>query len=196
MNIKERLLAGSIFLGILVITRTVFYHFFHNYWFGTVGILSAIVFALFYLSKKNKLGYVGKILYNQIYAKIHGKTFRTLLIQTIFAIYLFGMFTIGGTHADQNTVQSYTTQLAKQNVTDTTTLIKGEAKVHIDPFQIPLMILTLIIPNETLFSAIAIINNFSHGWFISFTMLSFVEAIEFLGLLFYFRYKKMEKLSL
>src|SRR5574338_455307 len=98
-SIKDNLIVFGIFTGILLPLRLVFYNFLHDHWLGTFGVTSIVVFSLFYMSSKGKLGYVGNIIIEKIQNRAKGKLGMALIIQSIILMWLSIMIILGSNYA-------------------------------------------------------------------------------------------------
>lgn len=108
---SESFFAVLLMLGFVWIGRYTAFILLGNHWLGTLGISSLIVFSFLYLSKKNKLGYLGKffnIWLQRIASKKHNKRFY---IATIFTFYFFGSILAGIIYQDQQQVKKVETQI-------------------------------------------------------------------------------------
>ena len=91
-----------VMFGVFLSIRLVFYNFVSDNWIGSFGLVSFVAFITVYLSKKNKLGYFGKI-YWKVVSRVHrGKRRIVVYCSMFFVIYFLGSITLGIGYAETN----------------------------------------------------------------------------------------------
>ena len=61
-SVKESLIVFGFMSVVLMPVRLLFFTYVSEYWIGNLGVLSLIVIVILYLSYKQKLGYVGRLI--------------------------------------------------------------------------------------------------------------------------------------
>jgi len=192
-SIKEWSVFFLIFTGLLFPLRFVFNNYLHHYWFGSLGILSIVTFTLFYLSNKNKLGYVGYVIKKRLVKRSKGKAFKAFLISSSLMIYMTGLIVTGIIVADKQVTTSYVNQLAEQHVTTINQVTQiGQTDIQNNPPMILPSLLIVLTPNPLMFQVADIMNQLSHGYAFAICSILFVEQLEFLGIILFFRYRFKE----
>ena len=187
-SVKENLIVFAVFIGLILPLRLLFYEYLHNYWLGSVGLFSVILFLIFYLSNKGKLGKIGHILTRKITSKTTGKLGISFIIGSIFVIYLSSLAILGSTYADPQIVNMVHTQMEKQGVHDMQSMI-NQPLPSPTPLQLVVSILVIITPNQISFAMFHGMNDLSNGWLLSLFSIILIEEIEVLGIILFLRYR-------
>lgn len=189
--LKEKTLTVGIFTGLFLPARLFFYTYVSQYWLGSFGVMTAILLSVFYLAKKNKLGYVGYLIQKHIQGFAKGKFGKISLIYLIFSIYLFSNFIYGVEHPPMQKPMIQK-QLADAGVTDMKSATTQADKLHWDgpaaAYGFLFSLAILVIPTNLGYSMFGIMNDFSHGWMLHFATVGLIGEIEALGLVVYFRF--------
>ena len=192
-DLKEKALVSIIFTGIFLPVRLFFFTYVSQHWIGSFGMMSIILIVLIYLSRKSKLGYVGRIIDKQVMSFSKGRWGKLSLIWLIFTIYLYALFVYGASYVDPDTKQIFVDQLAAQGITDIESARTAENVGWSGPgasWGILFSLLIILVPNKIGFSIFGIINDWTSGWVLHFAMVFLIESLEVLGLVLYFRYRK------
>lgn len=177
-------------LGILLPIRLAFSEFVSDHWLGNLGIITLTGTILIILVRKNKLGRLGRIFEKQLMSTITGKTGKFIIIaSTVFLVY-FGttimLIERGSTtySADTGMFYSYiTTHSSLENLS--TLELQGPFIVSHDS-----SILNMFFVLEYAFAiTYAMIDEMSKGWVSHLYSVLFVEQIEILALVAFFRKK-------
>lgn len=188
---KEKILTVGIFTGVFLPARLFFYTYVSQYWLGSFGLISGILFGLLYLAKKNRLGYAGYLIQKHTQSFSRGRFGKFAFAYLIFSIYLFGNFIYGVEHPPE-TKPLVQKQLADVGITDMKTATTESKNVHWDgpaaAFGFLFSLAILIIPTKLGYSMFGIMNDFSHGWMLHFATVGIIGEIEALGLVVYFRF--------
>lgn len=190
-EIKEWLVFFGIFTAFLLPLRFVFNEYLHNYWFGSLGVLSIVTFVLLYLSNKNKLGFVGLIIKKRLIKRSQKKGFKIMIMFSIFIIYLFGLASFSVLEADKSKVQQDLQDMKKVGVVDMQSLndyAKNDKELSNPIFWLQ-GIEQIFIPSPQLFEIFYIYNQFTYGYLFSISNILLVEECEFLGIVLFFRFK-------
>ena len=191
-DLKEKLLTIGVFTGIFLPARLLFYNYVSDYWLGSFGLITGILLTMMYLAKKNKLGYLGKIVNRQILSFSKGKYGIFAIIILVFYIYLFSLYIYGINNFNPELKDNILTALAAEGYEDLDSIAENVDKLTwIGPGTqlVPLFSLVIIfIPNNLGYVVYSIMNDYTDGWMLHFVTVFLVEELEALGLVIYFRY--------
>ena len=191
-DLKEKALTIFIFTGIFLPVRLFFYTFVSTWWLGSFGLITGIMLTMLYFARKNKLGFIGRIVNKQVTRISKGRAGLSTIILSIFFLYSFGNVLYGIAYPPEKSIAEFTTEFEKEGVTDLKTLAASPQTHKLTPTDLllvlPLGILVMIIPTEPGHALFAIINIWTNGWFAHFMTVFFVQLLEILGLVIYFRY--------
>ena len=178
--------------GILLPARLIFVQYVSDNWFGSLGVISLITFAIIFLARKNKLGFFGSMLEKQIFKFQKGKRGYVVFAESVFLLFLLGgmIFAI----EQGNSVYS---DLRMVHVPSNPHRDVLESTENWSAFEwlvgfamIPMAFLTAF---PEMCVTIASLDKKMDGWLLHFYTVGFVEYLELLGLLtfykFYFRKK-------
>ena len=190
-DIQEKLIVVAITVGVFLPIRLLFTYFVSDSWLGSLGIMSAFAILMVFLIKKEKLGKIGKMFERQMRKTLVGKTGKYIIGFALFFLCYFGatlIFIDRGNTIYEEDKQIFFLSIIKEN---------GYNIENISAYQLlgPAIIentdsesLQSIIKLDYVFSiAYAVMNDMSEGWLAHFVMVMFVEQIEIIGLLIFFR---------
>lgn len=143
---------------------------------------------IIYLSRKNKLGYIGRLINKHIMSFAKGKFGILVIVSSFFFIYFFGLVIYGIDSTEGN--EGIRLALEEQGITDIETLAPRMDEVNINLFHIILVLFVLATPNEVSSGIFSLMNDFSDGWLLHLATVILVEQIEILGLILYFRFNR------
>jgi hypothetical protein len=192
-DFKEKIIVSATFTGIFLPIRLFFFTYVSQFWLGSFGIMSVVLLIIMYLSRKGKLGYLGRIIDKQIMSFSKGRYGKLSLVYLIFTIYLYSLFIYGASYVPPETKDIITSQLAEQGITDMESASQAENVGWSGPgasWGVLFSLVIILIPNKIGFALFSIINDWTDGWMVHFSMVLLVESLEILGLVLYFRYKK------
>ncbi len=196
-GIFESLIVFGVMAGLLLPVRLLFVEYVSDNWLGSLGVISAISILVIILAKKKKLGFFGPMLERQMYKFQKGKRGLLILGESVFLLLILGgmIFAI-----DQgNTVYS---DLKIENIRNTPSQSAEqvlESTKDMDSFDwlagflmIPVAFLT-VFPQMS--AAIASIDQMLDGWLLHFYTVGFVEYLELLGILIFYKISFRRKLA-
>lgn len=163
-------------------------------WFGMLGIASLISIILVILVKKEKIGNIGKIFTRQMTKAIWGKSAKIIIATlVIFSVYFGSTILLiekGNTeyYSDKQVISS---NIAEKKFDQKTMSLLHGPKIH----DLGIVGVTQIQYLEYAFAiSYAMLNDATNGWLINLHLILFVEQIEILGLLWFYRkmFKKPE----
>lgn len=197
-DIKEKLLLLGITAGVFLPIRIIFSAYVSDFWLGSLGVVSIFAVIFVCLVKKNKLGRLGEIFERQTKKTLGGKTGKYVIALSLFFLVYFGgtLYFIerGNTVFFEDKEIFYLAILNEQgyNVEDMSSydLIGPKLIAYTDSgnFQ-------SIAKLDYMFSiAYAVMNDLSEDWLSHIVIIMFVEQIEVIGLLIFFRqtYKQVK----
>lgn len=185
-SIYESLIVFGVFTGVLLPVRLLFVTYVSDNWLGSFGIISAISIGLIVLTKKQKLGAFGRMFDRQMNKIMKGKRGKFFFAEaTIFLFVLGGM--IFAVEQGNSTYLDLKNQILAENpeFSDADKILEKsqllEPQDYLFGFLVMFASFFVAFP---IFSAVfAVINDASHGWFLHFYTVAFVEYIELFGIL-------------
>jgi hypothetical protein len=197
-----------VMLFVFLPVRLFFTSYVSTWWFGSFGVISAIVVVLVILSKKNKLGFFGRMYWKTI-TRVHKGKRRIISYLTVSFMLYFWTASIYGIHyADSNesvialkvdaqrsmsendkqSLQRLEKAVENNDIVATHKELTDQYKKMPDWFiflAIPIL-LALPMINFSVWSVLAsTLNDFTLGWFLHFATVFFVESLEVAALMFY-----------
>jgi len=195
-DLKEKLIILSITTGIFLPIRVLFTAYVSEHWLGSLGLVSAIGLLFVFLIKQNKLGWFGKMFEKQMKKTIGGKTGKYIIaISVLFLIY-FGAslyFIDKG-----NTVYFDDKEIFYSIMLSNDFSIEDMPVEKLDGPQPLLNIVDIqLITNfdYAISIAYAIMDDTTDGWLGHFIVVVFVEQLEMIGLLCFYRNTFRQKIS-
>ncbi len=195
-DLKEKLIILSITTGIFLPIRVLFTAYVSENWLGSLGIVSVFGLLFVFLIKQNKLGWFGKMFEKQMKKTIGGKTGKYIIaISVLFLIY-FGTslyFIDKG-----NTVYFDDKEIFSSVISSNDFSIEDIPVEKLDGPQPLLNIIDVqwIINFDYAISiAYAIMDDTTDGWLSHFIVVVFVEQLEMIGLLCFYRNTFRQKIS-
>jgi len=195
-GIFESLIVFGVITGLFLPVRLLFVEYVSDNWFGSLGIISVISISLIILVEKKKLGFFGPMFKRQMYKFQKGK--RSLLVfgESAFLLLILGSMIFA---IDQGNSVYY--DLKIQNVQNTP-LSSTEGVLdladNLEPsdwfmgfLMTPVMLLTSF---PQMSASIASIDQSLDGWLMHFYTVCFVEYVELLGILIFYKISFMKKL--
>jgi len=186
----EPLVVFGIMAGVLLPARLLFVEFVSDNWLGSVGVISAISIAIIILAKKEKLGFFGPMFERQLYKFQKGKRGIIIFGESVFLLLVLGsmIFAIemGNTaYSDYKTgnIKNASMPQTEEQIIHQAKELKAE-----EWFAGFLMIPAAFLTQFPLMSAtIASIDETLDGWLMHFYTVGFVEYVEILGILIFYK---------
>jgi hypothetical protein len=184
-DLKEKLILLCATAAVFLPLRLYASQYIENHWLGNLGIATLISMTLIILVKKNKLGRFGTIFKNQITKALWGRSAKFIVAALVCYLFYFGITILlidrgNSTYlADKEVLSQH---IAHKTLDSTVLMRLSGPQVHgvagIDQLQYL----------DYLFSvSYAIINDTTHGWLVNLHLILFMEQIEILGLLLFYR---------
>ena len=181
--------------GILLPARLLFVEYVSDNWFGSVGIIAVISISILVLAKKSKLGPFGSMLERQIYKFQKGKRGIVVFGESIFLLVLLGGM-IFAIEQGNSTYAELKMQSFKDYPIESREQIVEQAK-ELTPYEWFVGFVTTPIAFITAFpqmsAIIASIDERFDGWLLHFYTVGFVEYLELLGILVFYKFTTKKK---
>ncbi|WP_148680060.1 hypothetical protein [Nitrosopumilus maritimus] len=184
--------------GLLLPARLLFVEFVSDDWLGSFGIITAISMSVIILAKKQKLGFFGSMLERQIYKFQKGKRGIVVFGESVFLLLILGTMIVA---IDQGS--SIHSQYMLQNFETIPMMNSPEQVLEMTTEMSPTdwIVGFLLAPSALLTefpkmsAAIASIDQSLDGWLMHFYTVGFVEYLELLGILIFYRVSFKRKIS-
>ena len=197
-GIFESLIVFGIMTGLLLPARLLFVEFVSDDWLGSFGIITAISISVIILAKKQKLGFFGPMLERQIYKFQKGKRGIAVFGESVFLILVLGTMIVA---IDQGS--SVHSEYMLQNSPNPQVVTSPEQVMEMTKEMTPtdwvvgflLAPAALLTEFPKMSAAIASIDQSLDGWLMHFYTVGFVEYLELLGILIFYRVSFKRKMS-
>ncbi len=196
-DLKEKLIILSITTGVFLPIRILFASHISDHWLGSLGVVSAFGILFVFLIKKNKLGWFGRMFERQMRKTIGGKTGKVIIgVSLLFLIY-FGSslyFIDKGNTIYLEDKEIFASVMLSKDFTI--------ADIPTEKLNGPQPIANIAgmewISNMdyALSIAYAIMDDTTGGWISHFIVVVFVEQLEVIGLLIFYRKTYGQKIPL
>jgi hypothetical protein len=187
-DLKEKMILLSITAAVFLPLRLFVSQYISDHWLGNLGVATLISLALILLVKKNKLGRFGIAFKNQSSKVLWGRSAKFVIAALMFFTFYFGTTILLIDRG--NTIYLDDKEILFQNIADGV-LDKKDLRLN-GPQINTIMGLAQIQYFDYLLSlSYAMLNDATHGVLVNLHLILFVEQIEALGLLWF--YKKMFK---
>lgn len=200
MKITNRIEAIIVFLvmtGIFLPVRFLFVTFVSDNWFASFGIISAFAVILVILSRKGKLGKFGEMFQRQM-MKIHtGKRRKFIYTNIALTIFIMGLsivsINLGNTiYVDQKNEILEMADLQGQSLREPADMQRLTEEFHkistVQLLEALVAMPVLLIYQFPYFTGLmAIENDLTTGFFLHFSTVGFVEVLEMIGVLIFYR---------
>jgi len=192
-DIKEKLIFLAITFCIFLPVRLLFYNFVSDWWVGSFGAITLVMILMLFLTKHNKLGYLGRIWKKQILKISKGKLGIIIIIQSIFFITMFSSI-VWLTDVNRNTVETseLKDEIAKKGIDDLQSMGSALAfqdwRILLLPETWVQMYIFYSENPQKVGQLYAVIDDFSYGFHQHLNIVWLVEELETLAFVLYFRY--------
>ena len=196
-GIFESLIVFGVMTGLLLPARFLFVEYVSDNWFGSLGVISAISISVIILVKKKKGGFFGPMFERQIHKFQKGKRGVVVFGESVFLLFILGVMIFA---IDQgNSVYS---DLKFQNIKNVPSgsaeqILESANDLDASDWAIgflmaPVMFLTAF---PQMSAGIASVDQSLDGWLMHFYTVGFVEYVELLGILIYYKISFRTKLA-
>ena len=192
-GIFESLIVFGVMTGLLLPARLLFVEYVSDNWFGSLGIISIISISVIILVNKKKLGFFGPMFERQIYKFQKGKRGLVIFGESIFLLLILGVMIFAidqgnSVHSDQK-FQNVPSDSAEK-------ILESANDLHASDWVMgflmaPVMFITAF---PQMSAIIASVDQSLDGWLMHFYTVSFVEYLELLGILIFYRITMKKKL--
>ena len=193
----EAVIVFLVMTGIFLPVRFVFVTFVSDHWFGSFGIVSAFAITMVVLSKKGKLGKFGEMFQRQM-MKIHtGKRRKFIYTNMALTVFITGLSIVSinlgnSTYLDQKNEILEMADLQGQSLREPADMQQLTEEFHeISTAQLlealVAMPILLIYQFPYFTGLMAIENDLTSGFFLHFSTVGFVEVLEMIGVLIFYR---------
>ena len=185
-GIFESLIVFAVMAGVLLPARLLFVEFVSDNWFGSVGVIAAISISVIVLAKKQKLGAFGPMLERQMYKFQKGKRAIVVFGESVFLLSIFGLMIFAIDYGNSISSEYQNNPIVSQNSEE---LLESAGDLEASDWAFgflmaPIGFLTAF-PEMSV--AIASIDQKLDGWLMHFYTVGFVEYLELLGILIYYK---------
>lgn len=185
-DLKEKMILLGITAVVFLPLRLLASHYLFDHWLGNLGIATLISVTLIILIKKEKLGRLGIIFKKQITKTLWSKSAKIIVCTLVIFMVYFGTTIL---LVDRGNTIYYEDKLILsdaivQKDVDRVVLegLSGPAIAH----EVPL--LAYFHYMEYTFSiSYAMLNDATGGWLVNLHLIMFMEQVEILGLLWFFK---------
>ena len=196
-GIFESLIVFGVMTGLLLPARLLFVEYVSDNWFGSLGIISAISISVIILVKKKKLGFFGLIFERQIHKFQKGKRGLVVFGESIFLLLILGVMIFAidqgnSVYSDlkfQN-IKNAPSDSAEQILESVNDLDASDWAIRF--LMAPVMFITAF---PQMSASIASVDQSLDGWLMHFYTVGFVEYLELLGILIYYRISFRRKMK-
>ena len=193
----EALIVFLVMTGIFLPVRFVFVTFVSDHWFGSFGIVSALAVMIVILSKKGKLGKFGEMFQRQM-MKIHtGKRRKLIYTNIALTIFITGLsivsINLGNTlYVEQKNEILEMADSQGQSLREPANIQQLTEEFHeistVQLLEALVAMPVLLIYQFPYFTGLmAIENDLTSGFFLHFSTVGFVEVLEMIGVLIFYR---------
>ena len=190
-DIKEKLIILGITAGVFLPIRLVFTSLVSDNWLGSLGLMTIFAILLVLLIKRKKLGKIGIMFERQIRKTIVGKTGKYIILFALFFLFYFGttLFFMdrGNTIYEEDKEIFYFAIIGEKgyDIDEISTYGLNGPKILKNTNYENLQSIANL---DYVFSiAYAVMNDMSQEWISHFVILMFIEQIELIGLLLFYR---------
>ena len=179
--------------------RLLFYTYVTTYWLGSFGLISGILIIILYLTRKNKLGYIGKLINKKFLAIKKSKLTYFAIFMEFTIILIFTCCLIAVNHeGNEEYLKMMDTTLDQHGIRDLTNnqdsqrFLELTSDMTLKNYILALLtVFTLPFTNFEMFSSIVTkIDSLTQGWSSHFYIIILLNSAEGLGILLYFKYLK------
>ena len=174
--------------GLLLPARLLFVEYVSDDWLGSVGIISAISLSVIFLARKQKLGFFGPMLERQVYRFQRGKRGLIIFGESVFLLLILGTMIFAIDQGNSMLSDIKVTNIPNNEVSSEEILEYAKQMDFSEWLYSFLMApVALLTEFPQMSVAIASIDQKFDGWLMHFYTVGFVEYLELLGILVFYR---------
>ena len=182
--------------GILLPARLLFTEFVSDDWLGSLGVISVISLSVIILAKKNKLGFFGPMLERQIFKFQKGKRGILIFGESAFLLLILGtmIFAIEQGHSNfsEQKMEYIPNTISSQDSVVESAKDMTPSDWVFGAIMAPVGFVTAF---PQMSAAMASIDQRMDGWLLHFYTVGFVEYLELVGILVYYKISFRRKTS-
>jgi len=188
----QTLIVSASILAMFIPVRMLFVKYISENWFGSFGTLTVIFGVILYLSRKNKLGWYGRVFEERLTKVTRGRRRILVWLVTGFTIYFLAA-SIYGIESSNDQYKELKDSLKSSIPKDQQNMeymVKQTKDVPLEyyPIALGLVILTFFFRFDLYAAMMGYINDITGGYFIHLMTIMFVEEVEVIGFLVFYRY--------
>ena len=190
-SVKESLIVFGFMSVVLMPVRLLFFTYVSEYWIGNLGVLSLIVIVILYLSYKQKLGYVGRLIVKKLDGIKQSKLTKWFIIwESIGLIVVGSLFFMYAVNDDSGYTVLFIDGLEKQNIDTLDELFSKNAEENNMTITENINITVKMTVNEPekFVALMKVVDKLSGGWMSHFITIVLIEMIEGYVIVIYFRF--------
>jgi len=183
--------------GLLLPARILFVEYVSDDWFGSLGIISAISVSVILLAKKKKLGFFGSMFERQIYKFQNGKRGLLVFGESVFVILVLGVMIFAIEQGNSTYSELSITPTNPLSLSSTKEILNLTNDWNTNDWLIGFLTgpVALLISFPEMSAVIASIDQKLDGWLLHFYTVGFVEYVELLGILIFYKISFRKKPS-
>jgi hypothetical protein len=179
-------------IAILLPVRILFVKFISTNWLGTIGIMTVIFGTILYLSRKQKLGWYGRVFEERLTKITRGKRRILVWIITGFTIYflaasIYGIESSNDQYKELKDSLKSSIPKDQQNM-EYMVMQTKDVPLEYYPIALGLVMLTFFFRFDLYAAMMGYINDVTGGYFLHLMTIMFVEEVEVIGFLIFYRY--------
>ena len=170
--------------GLLLPVRLLFVEFVSDSWFGSLGVITAVSLTVVVLAKKQKLGFFGHMLERQMFNFQKGKRIWIVFGESAFLLTILGLMIFAIDYGNSLSAESTLVgSMSTEELIETTKELTPTDWI----FGIIMAPIGFITAFPEMSMAIASIDQKLDGWLMHFYTVGFVEYLELVGILIYYK---------
>ena len=195
-TLKEAIIVYGTMTALFLPVRFLFVTYVSDNWFGSFGLISGISILILVFTVKNKLGAFGRMFKRQMNTFHNGTLGKLALIYTCFLLVFFGSLVFSVEMG--NSVYSQTKEdllLENEHISDYGIVIEQVQEITLERLLLGALLsfFVFIFEFPKFAGALALINDTFDGWFLHFYTVAFVENLEVLSIMIFFKISFMKK---
>lgn len=197
-NFKEIFIVFAVMTGVFLPVRIIFVTYVNDNWLGSFGLISGLSILILVLTKKQKLGFFGKMFERQM-TRLHSSRFSKLIyFQVVFLLIVFGslVFSIEMGNSFYFVEKQ---QLLEQttHISDYGLELNSEIEMTLESIVLGVLlsVFAFIFEFPLFAGAVAVIDDVFDGWLLHIYTVAFVEQLEVFGILLFFRFAMKKDLD-
>ncbi len=187
----ENLTIGVFFLALFIPVRLVFWTYVTDHWLGSVGIVTAILALLIYGANRGKLGYLGRLITKKIDKIRTHRMIPFLAVLNVLVLIVYGTILVAIAQGPDPAMVEAMQTTPGEGVSNMEDVRNQLAIWEPGPGEILDTILELLVLPALDFgmfaSLIYVVDDVTGNWLSHFVIVFFVETLESLAIILYFR---------